>query len=89
MRNVEHLTQVEFLEWASENKIGLIDALCAQMLVIGEECALKTAEFYQAKAKGHVPPKLFYDRYSLEVRYDVLKHVVSAQQSTLKAETKL
>ena len=43
MKNVEHLTQVEFLEWASENKIGLIDALCAQMLVIGEECALKTA----------------------------------------------
>jgi hypothetical protein len=86
---LEGLSQVEFLEWANQDKIRLIDWLASQLLVVGEECAVKTAEYHRAKANAKLTPEIAQNRYLVEIRYDYLKHAISALQSTLKAETKI
>lgn len=82
------ITISEFLQLASEAKIQLIDRLAANLLRMGERYALTAAEYYRQKytEKGENFAELTYEHKRLEVKYDVLKHVISALQSTLKAE---
>ncbi|GJQ40495.1 MAG: hypothetical protein JETCAE02_29070 [Anaerolineaceae bacterium] len=87
----ERLAQIsitEFLQMASEAKIQLIDRLAANLLKMGERHALTAAEYYRQKFTGKEKefPDLAYEHKRLEIKYDVLKHVISALQSTLKAE---
>jgi hypothetical protein len=87
----ERLSQIsitEFLQMASDAKIQLIDRLAANMLRMGERYSLTAAEYYRQKFTGKEKefPDLAYEHKRLEIKYDVLKHVVSALQSTLKAE---
>lgn len=79
---------VEFLEMAQDAKVKLIDRLAANMLRMGERYATVAAEYYRQKYTGKEDnfAQLTYDCKRLEIKYDVLKHVVSALQSTLKAE---
>lgn len=79
---------VEFLQLASEAKIQLIDRLSANLLKMGERYALTAAEYYRQKYTGKEKefPDLAYEHKRLEIKYDVLKHVISALQSTLRAE---
>jgi hypothetical protein len=85
----DKITPADFLELASANKVQLIDTLAAQMLEIGEQFALKSAEYHGGKArgeKGEAFAEISADFHAAEIRYDMLKHVVSSLQSTLRAE---
>ncbi len=87
----DELTPEEFIKLASEAKIQLIDRLAASMLALGEEYARTAAEYYRQKYTGKEEnfERLTYEHKRLEIKYDVLKHAISALQSTLKAEKTL
>lgn len=87
----EKMSPAEFVQLANEGKIQLIDGLAGTLLKLGEEYALTAAEYYRQKVTGKDNnfAQLTFKYKSLEIRYDVLKHVMSALQSTLKAEKAL
>ena len=85
-------TPEEFIQLASTQKIQLIDQLAATLLDVGYRAAAATAEHYRIKLTAKDDPRLpdaTANRASLEGQYDTLKHVVSALQSTLRAEREL
>lgn len=88
----EKITPEEFMQLARDKKIELIDKLAASMMVIGEEYATVAAEYYRQKFTNKEVPNfaaLTYACKKLEIRWDMIKHVVSALQSTLRAEREI
>jgi len=87
----DKITPEEFMQLAADEKIKLIDRLAASMMKIGEEYAQTAAEYYRQKftkeERGFA--ELTYKHKQLEIRWDMIKHVVSALQSTLRAEREI
>jgi len=84
----EKISPDDFIKLAGEAKIQLIDRLAASMMAIGEEYAVTAAEYYRQKytKEENGFAELTRKHKLLEIRWDMIKHVVSALQSTLRAE---
>lgn len=88
-KSADEYTPQEFLDLASRSKIQLLDELAAQMMYAGYQAAMATAEHHRVKLTDKDNPRLpelTAARAMWEGKYDTLKHVVSALQSTLKAD---
>lgn len=82
----------EFIQLAHSNKIELLEKLAAQLLEIGFESAMATAHYHRLKLldkKSAEFPEAEAKRWELEIKYDTLKHVVSALQSALRSEREM
>jgi len=83
------LTEEEFAEKVSTDKIGLIDRLAGDLYVVGLELAKVSMEYYAQGGrygKGHVFQLVQGRKAALEWEHDTIRHTISALQSTLKAE---
>ena len=83
------LTEEEFAEKVSTDKIGLIDRLAGDLYVTGLELAQASMDYYKLGGrygKGDEFQVVQGKKAALEFEFDTLKHAISALQSTLKAE---
>jgi len=83
------LTREEFTDKVGQDKIGLLDRLAGDIYEVGYKLAEASVEYYKMGGrygKGEEFQAAQGRKADLEWKYETLRHVISALQSTLKAE---
>lgn len=89
IREMTDLTPQDFLDMAQSGKIELLERLAARCLELGNDYAQAAFEYYGAGGSKGATKDVAARYHKLDIQYDSLKHMMSAIQSSVRAEREL